>query len=49
MNMDKFEKYLYAVRDEDKTESDWIYKYRNNFILKLYQKTRDIIYHKFLN
>ena len=48
-NMDKFEKYLYAVRDQDKTESNWVYKYRNNYILKLYQKTRDIFYHKFLN
>lgn len=48
-NMDNFEKYLYAVRNQDKTESDWIYRYRNNYILKLFQKTRDIFYHKFLN
>jgi hypothetical protein len=48
-NMNEFEKYLYAVRDQDKTEFNWTYKYRNNFILKFYQKTRDIFYHKFLN
>lgn len=46
--MSEFEKYLYAIRDKDKTESNWIYKYRNNKFLKLYLKTRDIIYHKFL-
>lgn len=48
-NMNEFKKYLYAVRDQDKTEFNWTYKYRNNFILKFYQKTRDIFYHKFLN
>ncbi len=48
-NMDYKLKYLYAVRAEDKNESQWFYKYRNNYLLKGYQKTRDIFYHKYLN
>ena len=47
-NMNEFEKYLFAVREKDKTQSDWIYKNRNSYFVKMYQKTRDILYHKFL-
>ena len=39
--MSEFEKYLYAVRNVDNTESNWIYKHRNNYFLKLYQKAKD--------
>ena len=46
--MSEFEKYLYAIRKIDKNESDWVYKNRNNSLIKLYQKTRDIFYHKFI-
>ena len=47
--MSGFEKYLYAVRENDKLESDWLYKNRNNYFIKIYQKARDIFYHKYLN
>ena len=46
--MNYMEQYLYAVREEDKTESEWMYKHRNNYFLKIWQKTRDIFYHKYL-
>ena len=48
-NMSEFEKYLYAVRNVDNTESNWIYKHRNNYFLKLYQKAKDMFYHRFLH
>lgn len=46
--MSKNEKYFFAVREEDPTRSDFINKYRNNYLIKKYYKARDIIYHKYL-
>ena len=46
--MNEFEKYLYAIREEDKYDSDWIYKNRNNSFVKTFYKIRDIFYHKFI-
>ena len=38
--MSGFEKYLYAGERNDKLESDWLYKNRNNYFIKIYQKQR---------
>ena len=46
--MNEFEKYLYAIRSEDKFDSEWVYKNRNNFFFKTFNKIRDIFYHKFI-
>ena len=46
--MSKFEKYLYAVRQEDKNQNQWVFKNRNKFYIKLCHKFRDIFYHAFL-
>ena len=46
--MSEVEKYLYAVRDEDPTQSEIAYIYRNNFFVKKYLKIRDLFYHKYL-
>jgi hypothetical protein len=47
-SMSNEEKYLYAVRKNDPTQSEFFYKYRNNYFLKKYLKLRDLFYHKYL-
>ena len=42
------EKYLFAVRKEDPTQSEFIYEYRHHYLIKKYFKIRDIFYHKYL-
>ena len=46
--MNELEKYLYAIREEDGYDSEWIYKNRNNPFIKTLYKIRDIFYHKFI-
>lgn len=42
------QKYIFSVRDKDINQTDFIDKYRNNFLIKKYYKLRDIVYHKYL-
>ena len=46
--MSENEKYFFAVRDEDPTQSIFESKNRNNYIIKKYMKLKDIFYHKYL-
>lgn len=47
-NMTDFEKYLFAVRECDKTQNEFFKERRDTSLAKSYHILRDIVYHKYL-